>query len=105
MVTHDPTAAAYADRTLHLNKGVLQDGALPTARRAERRLRPMLEIPALPPAERRSATRCAPSSTLFGVMVAVGVFCLLASIETSMNRTIDRTAQSSLLVVTQKDQW
>ena len=30
MVTHDPTAAAYADRVLHLNKGVLQDGALPT---------------------------------------------------------------------------
>lgn len=29
MVTHDPTAAAYADRVLHLNKGVLQDGALP----------------------------------------------------------------------------
>ena len=28
-VTHDPTAAAYADRVLHLNKGVLQDGALP----------------------------------------------------------------------------
>ena len=31
MVTHDPTAAAYADRILHLNKGVLQEGALPTA--------------------------------------------------------------------------
>ena len=33
MVTHDPTAAAYADRILHLNKGVLQEGALPTAAR------------------------------------------------------------------------
>jgi putative ABC transport system ATP-binding protein len=33
MVTHDPEAAAYADRTLHLTKGVLQDGALPAAAR------------------------------------------------------------------------
>ncbi len=31
MVTHDPTAAAYAHRTLHLMKGVLHDGALPAA--------------------------------------------------------------------------
>lgn len=30
MVTHDPTAAAYADRVLHLNKGILQKGTLPT---------------------------------------------------------------------------
>jgi len=29
MVTHDPNAAAVADRTLHLNKGVLLDGTLP----------------------------------------------------------------------------
>ncbi|MHC4516788.1 MAG: ABC transporter ATP-binding protein [Planctomycetota bacterium] len=29
MVTHDPNAAAIADRTLHLNKGVLLDGTLP----------------------------------------------------------------------------
>ena len=37
MVTHDPTAAAYADRILHLNKGVLRDGALPvTAVRGDR---------------------------------------------------------------------
>jgi len=43
--------------------------------------------------------------TLLGVMVAVGVFSLLASLESSMNRTIDRTAQSSLLVVQEKDQW
>jgi len=28
MVTHDPSAAAYADRILHLKKGVLHDGAL-----------------------------------------------------------------------------
>ena len=38
-------------------------------------------------------------------MVAVGVFCFLASIETSMERTVERAAQSSLLVVSQKDQW
>jgi len=43
--------------------------------------------------------------TLFGLMVAVGIFCFLVSIETSMEQTIDRAAQSSLLVVTQKDQW
>jgi len=35
MVTHDPTAAAYADRVLHLNKGVLLDGALPTVAAAK----------------------------------------------------------------------
>ena len=33
MVTHDPHAAAYAGRTLHLNKGVLHDGALPVEAR------------------------------------------------------------------------
>ena len=43
--------------------------------------------------------------TLFGLMVAVGIFCFLVSIETSMVSTIDRAAESSLLVVTQKDQW
>ena len=43
--------------------------------------------------------------TIFGLMVAVGIFCFLTSIETSMNSTIQRAAQSSLLVVTQKDQW
>lgn len=31
MVTHDPHAAGYASRTLHLNKGVLHDGVLPAA--------------------------------------------------------------------------
>ena len=31
MVTHDPVAADYADRILHLNKGVLHDGVLPAA--------------------------------------------------------------------------
>ena len=43
--------------------------------------------------------------TVFGLMVAVGVFCFLVSIESSMERTIDRAAESSLLVVSQKDQW
>ena len=43
--------------------------------------------------------------TLFGLMVAVGIFCFLVSIESSMERTIDRAAESSVLVVTQKDQW
>jgi hypothetical protein len=43
--------------------------------------------------------------TLFGVMVAVGVFSLLASLESSMHRSIDRTAQSALLVVNEKDKW
>lgn len=31
MVTHDPSAAAYADRILHLNKGVLQESVQPSA--------------------------------------------------------------------------
>lgn len=43
--------------------------------------------------------------TLFGVMIAVGIFCLLASIESSMHRSIDRVAQGSLLIVNEKDQW
>ena len=43
--------------------------------------------------------------TLLGVLVAVGVFSLLASLEGSMNRTVDRAAQNTLLVVGQKDQW
>jgi type II secretory pathway component PulJ len=43
--------------------------------------------------------------TLLGVMIAVGIFCLLASIESSMFRSIDRVAQGSLLVVNEKDQW
>lgn len=43
--------------------------------------------------------------TLFGLIVAVGVFCFLVSIETSMERTVERAAESSLLVVSQKDQW
>jgi len=40
MVTHDPTAAAYADRILHLNKGVLHDGVLPAARAKQRKVSP-----------------------------------------------------------------
>ena len=43
--------------------------------------------------------------TLLGVMVAVGIFCFLSSIESSMKRAIDRVAQSSLLVLSEKDQW
>ena len=37
MVTHDPTAAEYADRTIHLNKGVLHAGLLPAAARKQRK--------------------------------------------------------------------
>ena len=43
--------------------------------------------------------------TVVGVIVAVGVFSLLASLGSSMNRTIDRAAQNALLVVGEKDQW
>ncbi len=43
--------------------------------------------------------------TLFGLMVAVGIFCFLVSIEHSMTNTIDKAAESSILVVSQKDQW
>ncbi len=43
--------------------------------------------------------------TLLGVMVAVGIFCFLASIESSMDEAIDRVAQRTLLVVNEKDQW
>ena len=43
--------------------------------------------------------------TLVGVMVAVGVFAVLASIESSMNVTIDTVAKQTLLIVTEKDQW
>ena len=43
--------------------------------------------------------------TLMGLMVAVGIYCFLASIESSMNDTIDRAAQNSLLILNEKDQW
>jgi len=43
--------------------------------------------------------------TVLGVMVAVAIFCFLASIESSMNEEIDRVAQGSLLVLSEKDQW
>ena len=43
--------------------------------------------------------------TLLGVMVAIGIFSLLASIESSMNESIDSAAQKSLLIVNEKDQW
>ena len=43
--------------------------------------------------------------TVLGVTVAVAIFCFLASIESSMNRSIDQVSQSSLLVIAEKDQW
>ena len=45
------------------------------------------------------------SLTLLGMMVAVAIFCFLASIESSMNQAIDSVAQNTLLVVNEKDQW
>ena len=43
--------------------------------------------------------------TLVGMMVTVSVFCFLASIPSSVNAAIDRVAQTTLLVVGEKDQW
>ena len=43
--------------------------------------------------------------TLLGVSVAVAIFCFLASIRSSMQATIDRVAQSTLLILAEKDQW
>jgi threonine/homoserine/homoserine lactone efflux protein len=43
--------------------------------------------------------------TIFGMMVAALVFCFLASIESSMNSAIDKVAQTTLLVLGEKDQW
>ena len=43
--------------------------------------------------------------TILGMAVVVAVFCVLASIESSMNRAIDDMAQTTLLVVNEKDQW
>ena len=43
--------------------------------------------------------------TLLGLLVAVGIYGLLASVESSMDRTIDGAAQNSLLVVNEKDKW
>ncbi len=43
--------------------------------------------------------------TLVGMMVTVSVFCFLASIPSSVNSAIDRVAQTTLLVVGEKDQW
>ena len=43
--------------------------------------------------------------TVLGVMVAVGVFSLLASLESSMDRTIDQASRNTMLIVTQSDQW
>ncbi|MEW6741403.1 MAG: ABC transporter ATP-binding protein [Planctomycetota bacterium] len=40
MVTHDPAAAAFAQRILYLNKGVLQDDVVPPARVTRRKISP-----------------------------------------------------------------
>lgn len=40
MVTHDPEAASYADRTIHLSKGVLKEGVLPKEQLAKRLVSP-----------------------------------------------------------------
>ena len=43
--------------------------------------------------------------TLLGMLVAVAIFCFLASIESSMHEAIDGVARNTLLVVNEKDQW
>ena len=43
--------------------------------------------------------------TLLGMMVVVGIFCFLASIESSVNNTLDKVAQTTLLILNEKDQW
>lgn len=43
--------------------------------------------------------------TVFGVMVAIAIFCFLASIESSVNAAIDQAAENTVLVVNEKDQW
>ena len=43
--------------------------------------------------------------TLLGLMVAIGIFAFLASVESTMANTIDQVSQSTLLVMAQKDQW
>ena len=64
----------------------------------------MLELlPYILKSARRSKVRT--TLTLLGVMVAIGIFALLASIESSMNVTIDSVAQQSLLILNEKDQW
>ena len=43
--------------------------------------------------------------SLMGMAIAVGIFCFLASIESSMKSAVDRVAQTTLLVMNEKDQW
>ena len=52
-----------------------------------------------------SRNRVRTTLTLMGILVAVAIFCLLGSLESSMQKTIDSAAQSSLLVIGEKDQW
>jgi hypothetical protein len=43
--------------------------------------------------------------SLGGMAIAVGVFCFLASIESSMKRAVDEVSQTTLLVLNEKDKW
>ncbi len=43
--------------------------------------------------------------SLAGMAIAVGVFCCLSSIESSMRSAVDRVSQTTLLVLNEKDQW
>ncbi len=43
--------------------------------------------------------------SLAGMAIAVGTFCFLSSIESSMRTAVDRVSQTTLLVLNEKDQW
>lgn len=43
--------------------------------------------------------------TVFGVMIAVAIFCFLASLGNSMTASIDKVAEDTMLVVGEKDQY
>lgn len=43
--------------------------------------------------------------SLAGMAIAVGIFCFLASVESSMKEAVDRVSQTTLLVLNEKDQW
>ena len=43
--------------------------------------------------------------SLVGIAIAVGVFCFLASIESSMKRAVNEVSQTTLLVLNEKDKW
>ena len=60
-------------------------------------------IPYIWKSARRSKVRT--TLTMLGVMVAIGIYALLASLESSMDVTIDSVAQQSLLILNEKDQW